>query len=64
MKKPATLSRVDGWTPCNSPIIPRRTVTGGWTAWSGQTWIRLAEDGKVEYLQTEESLEQYFDRQW
>ncbi len=45
------------------PLIPRRTVDGGWTNVFGQSWRRF-KCGKWEYKQDKETEEDWLDRQW
>lgn len=50
------------WHKCKEPFFPRRTVDGGWTSAFGQTWRRRREDGRWEYKQDVETLEEFEDR--
>lgn len=50
------------WQQCRSPFIPRKTVEGGWTSWMGQTWRRRDADGRWEYRQDPETMEQWEER--
>jgi hypothetical protein len=52
------------WHKCHPPIFPRRTVDEGRTWKVGQTWRRRNAEGKWEYKQDEETLQEYFDRQY
>lgn len=55
------------WHECKAPIIPRRTVDGGWTSSSvvpGKTWRRRGLGGKWEYRQDPQSPEDWFAEQW
>jgi hypothetical protein len=52
------------WHKCRSPIIPKRTADGGWTAWLGQTWRRLRPDGRWEYSQDRQRFEDWSREQW
>jgi hypothetical protein len=45
------------------PLIPRRTVDGGWTIGNGTTWRRKVA-GKWEYKQEPETEEEFKVRQW
>jgi hypothetical protein len=51
------------WHKCRNPFIPRRTVDGSWTSWSGQAWRRWV-NGKWEYQQDEETQDDLDARVW
>jgi hypothetical protein len=52
------------WHKCAAPIIPRRTINGKWAIEPGQTWRRKRPDGKWEYRQDEETVEEWIDRRF
>jgi hypothetical protein len=51
------------WHKCRNPFLPRRTIDGGWTLGAGQVWKRKV-NGKWEYQQDEETMDEFLDRQW
>jgi hypothetical protein len=53
------------WQKCHLPFFPRRMMDGRWTTSAGgQVWRRKRQDGKWEYQQDEETVEEWLDRQW
>jgi hypothetical protein len=50
------------WHKCRAPIIPRRTIDGRWAMEPGQTWRRKRPDGKWEYRQDNETVDEWLDR--
>jgi hypothetical protein len=51
------------WHKCQSPFFSRRTVDGGRTTLGiGQTW-RRKKDGRWEYKQDGDTLEEYAAKQ-
>jgi hypothetical protein len=50
------------WHKCPTPIIPRRTIDGRWAIEPGQTWRRKRPDGKWEYRQDAETVDEWLDR--
>jgi hypothetical protein len=55
------------WHSCETPIIPRRTVEGGWTSSklnSGKTWRRRGHGGRWEYRQDLQSEDDWANDQW
>jgi hypothetical protein len=51
------------WHKCRCPIIPKRTVDGGWTTWLGQTW-RRRQGSDWEYSQDPQPYEKWAEEQW
>lgn len=56
-------ANLEVWHKCPSPILPRRTVDGGWTSFFGQTWRRRVA-GKWQYQQDPETEEEFWDQVW
>lgn len=55
------------WHECAPPMIPRRTVDGGWTStelYPGKTWRRRGMGGKWEYRQDPQAAEDLGRDQW
>lgn len=52
------------WKKCNQPLLPVRLVNGKWSSLNGQMWRRRKPNGKLEYQQDEETLEEFYNRQW
>jgi hypothetical protein len=50
------------WHKCVTPLIPRRTINGKWAIEPGQTWRRKLPDGKWEYRQDDETVDEWLDR--
>lgn len=51
------------WKVVLNPALPRKTIDGGFTTQTGTVWRRKVE-GKWEYREDAETLEQFLDRQY